>query len=63
MTQPTILRDGKGREVVKFTTPSGVTAYVATCIPDKALQSLVRKLTRKIREGERRRAQRSLAKR
>jgi hypothetical protein len=40
-----------------------VTAYVATCIPDQALRSFVRKLTRKIREGERRRAQRILAER
>jgi hypothetical protein len=56
-----ILRDDEGREVVKFTTPGGVTACVATCIPEAALKGLARKLERSIRERERREAKRVLS--
>lgn len=48
-----ILRDQAGREVVKFTTPSGVVGIVATCIPDSALRAFARALQRKIRRRER----------
>lgn len=42
------IRDGRGREVVCFTTPSGVRAMVATDIPCAALGKLIAKLQRKI---------------
>lgn len=54
--QGEIIRDDQGREVVRFTTPSGVRAIVDTRIsrehPDKFERSLRRKMTR----GEARRA-------
>lgn len=43
-----IIRDGRGREVVCFTTVSGVRAMVATDIPRAALGKLIAKLQRKI---------------
>lgn len=46
--QGEVIRDAHGREVVRFTTPSGVQAIVATCIPREALAQLARKLERKI---------------
>lgn len=56
-----LLRDDQGREVVKFTTPSGVTAWVATGISDQALRAFAKKLARKMRDTERRRARLVLA--
>lgn len=53
MNKSQFLRDDAGREVVIFTTPSGVRAVVATCISDEALKKLARKLQRKIRARER----------
>ena len=52
--QGEVIRDNRGREVVRFTTASGVQAIVATCIPETALAKMARKLERKI---ARRRAQ------
>lgn len=46
--QGEVIRDASGREVVRFTTPSGVQAIVATCIPPAALAKMARKLERKI---------------
>lgn len=43
-----VIRDARGREVVRFTTGSGLQAIVATCIPPAALAKLARKLERKI---------------
>ena len=56
-----ILRDDQGREVVMFTTPSGVTAWVATSISEQALRAFAKKLARKMRDAERRRAKLNLA--
>ena len=53
MNEPRLLRDDVGREVVVFTTPSGVRAVVDTSIPDEALRQFARKLQRKIRARER----------
>lgn len=61
MADAQLLRDDQGREVVKFTTPSGLTAWVATSISDQALHAFARKLTRKMRDAERRRAKLCLA--
>lgn len=55
MEDPRIVRRGD-KEVVMFTTPSGVHAVVATCIPDEALAMLARKLERKMRRRELQRA-------
>ena len=46
--QGEVIRDDHGREVVCFTTPSGVRAIVATDIPDAVLDKLIAKLKRKI---------------
>jgi len=46
--QGEVFRDARGREVVRFTTPSGVRAIVATDIPMEALAKMARKLERKI---------------
>ncbi len=46
--EPKILRDDRGREVVMFTTPSGVKAWVDTSISDDVLAAFARKLERKI---------------
>ena len=50
--QGEVVRDAKGREVVRFTTESGVRAVVATCIPPEALAKFVRSLKRKIARQE-----------
>ena len=55
--QGEVIRDARGREVVRFTTESGVRAIVAICIPQEALATMARKLERKIaRRGCRRTA-------
>jgi nitrate/TMAO reductase-like tetraheme cytochrome c subunit len=46
--QGEVIRDYRGREVVRFTTASGVQAIIATCIPETALAKMARKLERKI---------------
>lgn len=46
--QGEVIRDAREREVVRFTTASGVYAIVATCIPPAALAKMARKLERKI---------------
>lgn len=53
MDRPMILRHDD-KEAVAFTTPSGVRAFVATCISDEALRRFATKLTRKIRDRDRR---------
>ena len=47
--------------MVKFTTPSGVTAWVATGISDPALRAFAKKLAREMRDAKRRRARLFLA--
>lgn len=42
-----IVRNG-AREVAKVVTPSGVTGYIATCIPREALVAFADKLERKV---------------
>lgn len=54
--QGEVIRDDRGREVVCFTTPSGVRAIVATDIPDAVLDKMIASLKRKI--ARRRRAER-----
>ncbi|MDP1693434.1 MAG: hypothetical protein Q8L49_16040 [Burkholderiaceae bacterium] len=46
-----IIKDDRGREVVRFTTPSGVRAVVATSITMSALQKMVRNLERKLKRA------------
>jgi ribosome-associated translation inhibitor RaiA len=46
--QGEVIRDDRGREVVCFTTPSGVRAVVDTSIPQEALAKLAAKLMRKL---------------
>lgn len=48
MNEVELLYDDSGREAVRFVTPSGVTAVVATCVSDSALEKLIRKLERKL---------------
>lgn len=48
-----VIRDDRGREVVCFTTPSGVRAIVDTSIPDAALAKLIARLQRKLRRCKR----------
>ena len=43
-----VIRDADGREVVRFTTLSGVRAIIDTSIPDAALARFARSLRRKI---------------
>jgi len=43
-----IIRDPRGRELVKFETPSGVTAWVATSVSSDALNALAKKLRRRL---------------
>ena len=50
--QGELMRDAQGREVVRFTTPSGVRAVVATCIPQEALDKMARSLRRKLARGQ-----------
>lgn len=56
-----ILRDDAGREVARFTTPSGVEACVDTSIPPEALAKFARMMERRIRARELRRAREVLA--
>ncbi len=46
--QGEVIRDSRGREVVRFTTASGVRAVVATSIPQEALDKMARGLRRKL---------------
>ena len=46
--QGEVIRGYRGREVVRFTTASGVQAIVATCIPQATLAKMACKLERKI---------------
>ena len=46
--QGEVIRDDRGREVVCFTTPSGVRAVVDTSIPQEALAKFAAKLRRKL---------------
>lgn len=55
-----ILRGHNGHDVYRVVTPSGVVGFIATEIPDEVLALFVRKLKRKIRDGERREARRVL---
>lgn len=48
MSEFVILRDSKGREVVQFTTPCGITAVVATSISQAALAKFSKSLKRKM---------------
>lgn len=56
-----ILRGHDGHDVYRVVTPSGVVGFIATEIPDEVLALCMRKLKRKIRDGERREARRVLA--
>lgn len=56
-----ILRGHNGHDVYRVVTPSGVIGFIATEIPDEVLALFMRKLKRKIRDGERREARRVLA--
>jgi hypothetical protein len=56
-----ILRGHNGHDVYRVVTPSGVVGFIATEIPDEVLALFMRKLSRKIRDGERREAHRVLA--
>jgi hypothetical protein len=56
-----ILRGDNGHDVYRVVTPSGVVGFIATEIPDEVLALFMRKLKRKIRDGERREARRVLA--
>jgi hypothetical protein len=56
-----LVRDDAGREVVIFTTPSGVRAIVDTSFSDATLAKLARSLKRKIRRAELRLARKILA--
>lgn len=60
MQSVVLCRDAKGREAVKFVTPSGVTAWIATDISDRGLARFARSLQRKLRARELRDARRAL---
>lgn len=47
MSEPVVIRDHRGREAVKFTTPSGVVAWVDRWIPPAVTDRFIRKLRRK----------------
>lgn len=47
--EPKVIRDGRGREVVISTTPSGVKAWIDTSISDSELAAFARSLERRIR--------------
>ena len=49
--QGEVIRDDQGREVVRFTTASGVRAIVDTSISMAALEKMARKLRRKLRRA------------
>jgi nitrate/TMAO reductase-like tetraheme cytochrome c subunit len=50
--QGEVVRNSQGREVVRFTTASGVRAVVATCIPQEALDKVARSLKRKLTSSQ-----------
>ncbi len=50
--QGEVVRNSQGREVVRFTTASGVRAVVATCIPQEALDKMARSLKRKLASSQ-----------
>ena len=54
--QGEIIRYAEGREVVRFTTASGVRAVIDTSISDQALSSFAQSLRRKIARSVRRTA-------
>lgn len=54
--QGEIIRYAEGREVVRFTTASGVRAVIDTSISDQALSSFAQSLRRKIARSARRAA-------
>jgi hypothetical protein len=56
MQEPRILRDDRGREVVAFTTASGVTGIVATSISQPALEKFAVSLRRKMARQQRKQA-------
>jgi len=43
-----VIRDARGRKVVRFANPSGLQVIVSTCIPQDALAQMASKLERKI---------------
>jgi predicted RNase H-like nuclease (RuvC/YqgF family) len=47
-----VIRDARGREVVRFTTSSGVRAVFATDISDEALKKFARSLRRKLARSQ-----------
>jgi hypothetical protein len=54
--QGEVIRYAEGREVVRFTTASGVRAVIDTSITDQALSSFAQSLRRKIARSARRAA-------
>ena len=54
--QGEIIRYAEGREVVRFTTASGVRAVIDTSISDQALSSFAQSLRRKIARSAQRAA-------
>lgn len=46
--QAKIIRDDRGRECLKFVTPSGVTAYVDPSITMPVIEGFIRKLEAKL---------------
>lgn len=50
-----VIRDSSGREMVCFTTPSGVRAMMATSVSPEALDKMARGLQQRIATSERRR--------
>lgn len=54
--QGEVIRYAEGREVVRFTTASGVRAVIDTSISDQALSSFAQSLRRKIARSARRTA-------
>ncbi len=47
-----VLRDAEGREVIRMVTPSGVVAYVATCISPVLMADMAAKLRRKLARSQ-----------
>ncbi len=43
-----VIRDSRGRECLKFRTPSGVTAWVDTSITMEVIEGFIRKLEAKL---------------
>ena len=52
--QGEVIKGSKGREAVRFTTPSGVQGIVATSIPPTVIEQWIKKLRRKIARRQRR---------